>query len=153
MRFSLSAADLYHTGVVVADVDEAAGRLSAVGGYHWTKTLQYTVPVITVEGAVDISFTMAYSLESPHIELIQEIPGTLWVSAPRNAVHHLGYWTDDVDATGKALEQSGYTLEARPNTDAPANFAFYLDPLGIRVELVGRVAFGGWTAFLESMAR
>lgn len=154
MTLTLSPTDLYHAGVVVADVEEAADRLSALGGYHWTKTMHYTVPVTTGDGVTDIPFTLAYSLEPPHIELVQEIPGTLWVSAPRNAVHHLGYWTDDVDVTGRALERSGYQLEARPRAaDTAADFAFYLDPLGIRIELVKRTIFGAWPQFLQSMAR
>ena len=39
MTPALSPADLYHAGVIVADVDEAADRLSAVGGYRWTRAM------------------------------------------------------------------------------------------------------------------
>ena len=92
--------------------------------------MEYTVPVVTADGPMDIPFKLVYSLEAPHIELVQEVPGSIWVSAPRNAVHHLGYWADDVAATGARLEQAGYTLEARPGGDAPPVFAYYLDPLG-----------------------
>jgi Glyoxalase/Bleomycin resistance protein/Dioxygenase superfamily len=92
----------------------------------------YTVPVVTADGPMDIPFKLVYSLEAPHIELVQEVPGSIWVSAPRNAVHHLGYWAEDVAATGARLEPAGYTLEARPGGDAPPVFAYCLDPLGRR---------------------
>lgn len=153
MTPALSPSDLYHTGVVVADIDEAADQLSAVGGYRWTKPMEYTVAVRTADGPMDMPFTLVYSIDAPHLELIQEVPGSIWVSAPRNAVHHLGYWADDVEATGAALERAGYTLEVRPAIEGPPVFAYYLDPLGVRIELVSRNIFGDWPAFLASMAR
>ena len=153
MTSVLRPADLYHTGVVVPDLDAAIDRLSAVGGYRWTKTVEAVMPVLTADGPVDIPFKMVYSIDAPHLELVQEVPGTTWTSAPRNAVHHLGYWTDDVLATGAQLERAGYAFEVRAGGDGPPIFAYYLDPLGVRIELVARNAFGDWPAFLQAMAR
>jgi len=153
MTSVLDPADLYHMGVVVPDLDVAIERLSAVGGYRWTKTVEATIPVITADGPVDIPFKMVYSIDAPHLELVQEVPGTTWTSAPRNAAHHLGYWTDDVLATGAALERAGYAFEARAGGHESPIFAYYLDPLGVRIELMGRNAFGDWAAFLAAMAR
>ncbi|MFA5709588.1 VOC family protein [Mycolicibacterium sp.] len=153
MTSPLSAADLYHVGVVVADFDAALQRLSAAGGYRWTQTMEYTVPVVTADGPADIPFKLAYSLQAPHLEIVQEVPGSLWVSAPRNATHHLGYWADDVAATGAALEELGYTLEVRAAGDGPPPFAYYLDPLGIRIELVQRSMFGDWPQFLQQLKK
>ncbi|CAJ1586244.1 VOC family protein [[Mycobacterium] wendilense] len=152
MATALSAADLYHVGVVVTDFDAALQRLTAAAGYQWTQTMEHTVPVLTADGPADIPFKLAYSLQAPHVEILQEVPDTPWVSAARNAVHHLGYWTDDVAATGAALEDVGYTWEVRAAGDAPA-FAYYLDPLGVRIELVNRAMFGDWTKFLQQMKK
>lgn len=148
---ALSPADYYHTGIVVADLDQAAERLSAAGGYRWTKPMEYTIAVTTADGPMEIPFRLVYSIDATHIELIQQVPGSVWVSAPRNAVHHLGYWCDDVDAVGRRLQHCGYTLEVRPDGDLGMAFAYYLDPLGVRIELVNRAMFGDWAAFLEAM--
>ncbi len=94
MASVLNPADLYHTGVVVPDLDAAIDRLSAIGGYRWTRIVEATMPVITDDGLVDIPFKMVYSIDAPHLELVQEVPGTTWTSAPRNAAHHLGYWSE-----------------------------------------------------------
>lgn len=153
MTPALAPADLYHAGIVVADVDEAVERLTKAGGYRWTQTMAYTVPVVTADGPLDVPFEIVYSIDAPHLELVKEIPGTPWTSAPRNAVHHLGYWTDDIDATGVALAAAGYDLEVRSGGNGPAMFAYYRDPLGVRIELVNRTAFGDWAGFLQVMAR
>ena len=152
MTPALSTADLYHVGIVVTDFDGALQRLTAAGGYHWTQTMEYTVPVVTADGPAEIPFKLAYSLEAPHLEVLQEVPGSPWVSAARNAVHHLGYWADDVAATGAELERAGYLQEVRAAGDEPV-FAYYLDPLGVRIELVNRAMFGDWDGFLQTMAR
>ncbi|KUI38734.1 bleomycin resistance protein [Mycobacterium sp. IS-1496] len=148
----LSAADLYHIGVVVADVDAAAARLTAVAGYRWTRPMEYTVPVVTSTGPLDVPFRISFSVEPPHLELVQEVPGTLWAAAPGRATHHLGYWVDDVETTSKLLSDSGFAFEAGPAADQPPTFAYHVDAAGTRVEIVNRGVFGDWTAFLQSMA-
>ena len=39
---ALRPQDLYHTGIIVPDLDAAMARLSAVAGYRWIKPLTYT---------------------------------------------------------------------------------------------------------------
>ena len=50
-------------------------------------------------------------LQSPHVELVQEVPGTPWMAAPGNSVHHLGYFTDNLAETARVLESNGFTFE------------------------------------------
>ncbi|WP_099025149.1 VOC family protein [Mycolicibacterium palauense] len=147
----LDPADQYHAGIVVADLDTAIERLTAVGGYRWTTPMAYTVPVVTAAGPMDMPFRLVYSLDAPHLEVVQEVPGTVWTSAPGNAVHHLGFWADDVEATGERLERAGYSLEVRAGGATPT-FAYYRDLLGVRIEIVERSMFGDWPGFLRSMA-
>ncbi|MGA2830837.1 MAG: hypothetical protein ABSF03_32530 [Streptosporangiaceae bacterium] len=72
------------------------------------------------------------------------IPGTLWEPAAGSAIHHTGYWSDDVAADSAELERHGYVPEAtRAGPDGVPFFAFYRSATGFRVELVSRKAQPG----------
>lgn len=148
----LAIADLYHVGLVVPDVDEATSRLTAVSGYTWTKPVEAELSVTTRDGDHAMPFRFVYSIEAPHLEVIQEVPGTLWTADPGRAAHHLGYWTDDLTASCKALQAAGYRLEARPTGEVLSSFAYLVDDAGIRIELVDRTLFPDWPGFLAMMA-
>ncbi len=153
MAFALRPEDLYHTGIVVPDLDAAMARFSALGGYQWITPLTYTLPMRTPTGTRELTTTFVYSLQSPHVELIQEIPGTPWTAAPGNSIHHLGYFTDNLVDTARMLEGNGFTLEATAEVSGSelALFAYYVDAFGTRIEIVDRSLFPDWPAFLHSM--
>lgn len=152
MTRALKAEDLYHTGIVVPDLDAAAERFSTIAGYSFTKAIAGPVTIRTDAGQQTVDFRFAYSLQAPHIELIEEVPGTPCVAAADNAVHHLGYFTDDFATTAAALEAEGFTLELCPasDNDAPSIFAYYLSPDRIRVEIVDRNIIGDFDLFLRA---
>lgn len=144
--------DLYHVGLIVDDIDAAARRLTAVSGYEWTNPVEYTLAITTTaDGDYEVPFKFVYSLQAPHLELVQRVPGTVWAGSPGAAAHHLGYWVDDIAATASALEGAGYHQEARPSGDGLAKFAYYLDPAGVRIEIVDRALFPDWPGFLEGL--
>ena len=149
----LSPEDLYHTGIVVPDVGVAARRLSAVAGYTWTDIVEGEVTIATGQGTQTVDLRFVYSIQAPHLELIQEVPSSPWTARRDNAVHHLGYFTDDFESTTAALEANGFTLEMGHTTDGirPNMFAYLLDTDGTRIELVDRTVMGDWQAFLESL--
>lgn len=149
---ALDPADLYHVGLIVADIDSAATRLSTIAGYEWTKAIESTLAVTTPTGDQDVRFKFVYSLQAPHLELIEGAPGTIWTAQPSTATHHLGYWVDDLTRAAAELENAGYRQEARPAGDALSMFAYYIDAAGARVELVDRALFGDWPGFLSAMA-
>ncbi|MCV7077073.1 VOC family protein [Mycobacterium szulgai] len=155
MTFALKPEDFYHTGIVVPDLDAVMARLSALAGYRWIKPLSYTLPFRTTAGIQELTSTIVYSVQSPYIELLQEVPGTPWTAAPGNAVHHLGYFTDDLAGTAQELERNGCTFEMTGAVTGSelAMFAYYLDPAGVRIEIVDRALFPDFPAFLESQAR
>jgi catechol 2,3-dioxygenase-like lactoylglutathione lyase family enzyme len=148
----MNPADCYHTGLVVADMDAAAQRLTAAMGYRWTKPVEATLSVTTADGDVEVPFSFVYSVNAPHLELIQQVPGTIWTVPAGGGAHHLGYWADDLAAAATQLERSGYRLEARPSGDTLSMFAYYTDPNGVRIEIVDRALFPDWPGFLKSMA-
>jgi catechol 2,3-dioxygenase-like lactoylglutathione lyase family enzyme len=149
----VNPADMYHTGLVVPDVEAAAERLSLAAGYEWTKPIEATLSVTTADSDIEVPFAFVYSIQAPHLELIQEVPGSIWTAAPGNAAHHLGYWVDDLDAAATELEAAGYELEARPAGDRLSQFAYYLDSSGARIEIVDRALFPDWAGFLDMMQR
>jgi len=154
MAHALRPEDLYHTAIVVPDLDAAMTRFTALAGYRWIKPMRYTLPFRTGTGTRELTSNFTYSLQAPYLELIQEVPGTPWVAAPGNAVHHLGYFADNLTETAKALEDNGFSFEM--TTDVPgstlAMFAYYVDAGGTRIEIVDRALFPDFAAFLQSQA-
>ncbi|ORJ53599.1 VOC family protein [Mycobacterium simiae] len=150
---TLRAEDLYHTGIVVPDLGAAMARLTALAGYRWITPLSYTLPFRTAAGVRDLTSTIVYSVQSPHLELVQEVPGTPWTAVPGNAVHHVGYFTDDLADTARQLETNGFTFEMTGEVPGAefGMFAYYLDPVGTRIEIVERALFPDFAAFVASM--
>jgi catechol 2,3-dioxygenase-like lactoylglutathione lyase family enzyme len=154
MAFALRPEDYYHTGIIVPDLDAAMARLTALAGYQWINPLGYTLPFRTATGTREMTSTFVYSLQAPHLELIKEVPGTPWTAAPDNAIHHLGYFTDNLAETAQALEDNGFTFEATADTTPGelALFAYYVDASGTRIEIVDRALFPDFPAFLKAAA-
>ncbi|WAJ45028.1 VOC family protein [Mycobacterium sp. Aquia_216] len=154
MSFVLQPKDFYHTGIVVPDLDAAMTRLTALAGYRWITPLSYTLPFRTTAGVRELTSTIVYSVQAPHLELVQEVPGTPWTAAPGNAVHHVGYFTDSLVETARALESNGFTFEM--TGEVPGSefgmFAYYVDAFGTRIEVVDRALFPDFAAFVESIA-
>jgi catechol 2,3-dioxygenase-like lactoylglutathione lyase family enzyme len=147
----LAIADNYHIGLVVPDIASATERLTAVSGYGWTKPVEASLSVVTADGEFEMPFSFVYSIEAPHLEVIQEVPGTIWTASTSGAAHHLGYWVDDLPLAAAGLEAAGFVLEARPSGDELSTFAYFLDPAGVRIEIVDRALFPDWAGFLETM--
>ncbi|WP_020129735.1 VOC family protein [Streptomyces sp. 303MFCol5.2] len=151
MSHPLRAADHYHTGIVVPDVDAWKVRMGEVAGYRWTETMSADLPVRLADGDRVLNLRYTYSLDAPHLELVQEIPGTPWTAAERVASHHLGYFCDDMPTTSKRLEEAGFALEACALVDgAPSIFAYHLAPSGVRIEIVDRARMPDFAAYLRS---
>ncbi|MDR3665075.1 MAG: VOC family protein [Mycobacterium sp.] len=147
----LSPADWYHVGLIVPDLNQAITEMTAAGGYTWTKPVEATLAVTTTGGDIDMPFRFVYSIEAPHLELIQAVPGTIWSTPKDGAAHHLGYWVDDLPAAAVKLEAAGYRCEARPAGPQLSAFAYYLSPTGVRIEIVDRALFPDWPGFLAAL--
>ena len=144
-------ADLYHTGIVVHDLEKAKAEMSEQLGLTWGVQGESEQPVVLESGPARLTFGFAYSAQGPHrIELVQTIPGTLWEVPRPGSAHHLGYWSDDVPAMSAALAARGLPLAARVGTgqpDVPAPIVMHRAPSGLYIELVDRslreMLFGG----------
>lgn len=141
--------DLYHTGVVVDDLGTAIKRMQAVAGYEFTDVMVYPMSVETAQGVIEVTFRFVYSLQMPYVELVDAIPGTVWTPAPGNAAHHLGFFVDDLWREAAELAAAGFEREVCGlDGGQPGIFAYYRDPLGVRIELVDRAVFRQSFAFM-----
>ncbi|KAB1645107.1 VOC family protein [Gulosibacter chungangensis] len=142
----LTPENLYHTGFVVQDLDEAARTMSKALGYRWTKPATGNErPVVYADGTrTTVRLNYCYSIDSPHLELIEAVPGTPW-ALKGGSIHHLGYWVDDLVAASAELALAGFPLvvcAADDEGNYPARFAHHEGPDGAYIELVERSVFG-----------
>jgi Glyoxalase/Bleomycin resistance protein/Dioxygenase superfamily len=98
------AADQFHVGIVVDDLDRALAELTGLFGYDWGGEVDVTQPVHVPTGEITVRFRFRYSRTTPRVEVIQSQPGTLWTAEAGSRIHHLGYWSDDV---GRGRRRAG----------------------------------------------
>lgn len=147
----MRAADQFHVGIVVDDLTAALAEMTDIFGYEWCSLLSVETPVLLAGGETSLGLTFAYSKSVPRIEVIQSIPGTLWVPAPTSGLHHLGYWSDDVAADAERLKSHGFAPEAtglRP--DGEAVWAYHRSAGGPRIELVSRQLQAGLEQYWDT---
>ncbi len=130
--------DLYHTGIVVDDFVGALRWFTDVAGYRWCDELALEQTVWTPQGDRTVPIRFAYSMSTPRLEVLQAVPGTVWMPS-NSGIHHLGYWSDDVDADMEMLVGEG--LEVEVGAPVPGGswlWAYCRASTGPRVELVSR---------------
>lgn len=143
----------YHFGIVVSDFDKSLEELSNNLGIEWASVTEFEIECEQPNGIVTADMKVVYSTTGPpHFEVIRVAPGTVWGQADQG-VHHLGYWTENLQEDHKRLTDAGYVWEStyrNPDTEGPYGFTYHtLKETGIRVELVDlarKPAFDNWMA-------
>ena len=130
----------YHFGLVVSDFDQALDELSSNLGLEWAKVTEFEIICEQPNGIVTADMKVVYSTTGPpHYEVIRVAPGTVWGQADLG-IHHLGFWTENLEDDHKRLTNSGYMWEStyyNPDSDGPFGFTYHtLQNTGLRVELV-----------------
>jgi hypothetical protein len=127
-------------GIVVPSIAEAKEELTRQLGVTWG-------PVLHLDGAdyrdasdgdLVLPTTICYSVDEPHLEIIEEVPGSIWVCNDYSNLHHIGFWSDDLTLDSAVLADSGCPLQlcGRAGREAPVSFAYHRNQLGVRVEIV-----------------
>ncbi len=134
-------ANHYHGGIVVADIESARSRLSDALGVTWGPVfhLDATASRDGTGADLELPTTMCYSTGEPCLELIEEVPGSLWVRNEHSNLHHVGFWSERLAADSAGLSGAGCPLQlcGRSGRDAPVSFTYHRDEsLGVRIELV-----------------
>jgi hypothetical protein len=135
----MSLSELYHVGIVVPDIDAARQRLSSLLGVEWGPTMEADTEVRTASGSDDVvSLKLCYSTKAPHLELVEERPGTPWICNEYSNLHHIGFFSDSLTGDSRGLEGGACPLEicGRAGAEAPRMFSYHRDPLGVRFEYV-----------------
>jgi hypothetical protein len=132
---------LFHTGIIVDDLEQAMSTMGEAFGLEWAPPIQTAGDIHARGGTAFRESLITYSLEGPHhIELIQQLDDTAWKMAtggPR--IHHLGFSVEDLSAETARLEGLGYRLEFSGMADdgSRAGMGYLHDPHGgLWVELV-----------------
>jgi catechol 2,3-dioxygenase-like lactoylglutathione lyase family enzyme len=130
----------YHVGIVVPDVAAAREQFTELLGITWGPTLHLESTEYRDGTGVDVVLptTFCYSVEEPRIELLEEVPGSVWVRNEHSNLHHIGFWSDDLPAESSRLAGGGCPLQfcGRAGADAPVSFAYHRNELGVRIEIV-----------------
>jgi catechol 2,3-dioxygenase-like lactoylglutathione lyase family enzyme len=130
----------YHVGIVVPDVPTARAQFAELLGITWGPTLHLEATEYRDATGADVvaPTTFCYSIEEPRIELLEEVPGSVWVRNEHSNLHHIGFWSDDLPAESARLTGGGCPLQfcGRAGADAPVSFAYHRNELGVRIEIV-----------------
>jgi glyoxalase/bleomycin resistance protein/dioxygenase superfamily protein len=133
-------ADQFHIGIVVEDFESSLAELSELFGYEWCDEMTNPTDVVYADGSTAVIPTsFAYSMNAPRLEVIRAVPGTLWEPAAGSGVHHMGYWSDDIEAESASLARRGWAREVvgrRPTGEV--YWAYHRHGNGPRIELVTR---------------
>jgi hypothetical protein len=131
----------FHVGIVVPDVPTARVELIDQLGVTWGPILHLDSADYRDADGTDLELptTLCYSVDDPHLELIEEVPGSLWTCNEFSNLHHIGVWSDDLEVDGARLDGSGCPLQlcGRAGDQAPVSFAYHRNSLGVRIEIVG----------------
>src|SRR5690242_5969543 len=155
-RMTFGLTDQFHTGFVVRDLEAAIEAFRDLLRLRWTTVQSAEFDVWTSEGRSRTGTRFVYSVEEPHIELIEAKDGTLWSATAELDLHHLGCWVDDLTAEAARLEQLGLIRElagARDDSPDPHLLTYHRHTTGLRIELVDRVLLAPmqqlWRAGME----
>jgi catechol 2,3-dioxygenase-like lactoylglutathione lyase family enzyme len=133
--------DHYHVGIIVTDIEAASAKLTDLLGVTWGPIMHIDEQEYCDEAGNDVVLptTMRYSTGTPCLELILEVPGTVWVRNDASNLHHVGFWSDSLPDQSAAFTAAGCPLQlcGRAGGVTPTSFSYHRDPdLGIRIELV-----------------
>src|SRR6516165_7158961 len=100
---------LYHTGLIVNDLDKAMAQMSGALGLQWAPPKESVAPLLCPNGVLPRQVRFTYSLQGPHfVELLEQIDAGPYLSLTGGRyIHHLGYFTDDLPAAAEELEAQG----------------------------------------------
>jgi hypothetical protein len=130
---------IYHIGIVVQDLARAMDELGTSLGYTWTDVRTLAGDILTPAGKQPTSARIVFTRQGPPwLEFIEGPADSIWSAAGGNAIHHLGFYVDDLEAEKARLESMGMAFETgllSPEGRLTA-FAYHRNPHGGRVEIV-----------------
>jgi hypothetical protein len=127
---------LSHVGVVVPDLEEGRARLTELVGVEWGPIHVARVPA-GPDSDEHVSLRICFSTDSPGVELLEAVPGTVWTCNELSNLHHISFFVENLLDESRRLDRAQCPLEYLISAgDADATLAYHRDGLGVRVELV-----------------
>ena len=130
----------FHVGIVVPDLPAGMEQLTAEIGVQWGPVVDMQAAELRDGEGQDrtLPLRICYSVDTPHLELIEEVPGSVWECNEHSNLHHLGFWTDAMAGESGRLSGMGcpLLLAGRAGSVAPSQFAYHRSRLGLRLEVV-----------------
>jgi catechol 2,3-dioxygenase-like lactoylglutathione lyase family enzyme len=129
-----------HVGIVVPNLEEAREELTRLLGLEWHAIRENDVPIRRDDGREQIvHFRVSFSTQAPHFELIEEVPGTVWVRNEHSNIHHVAFAASSLEEESHRLATAQCPLEVtRVGDQVPDTFAYHRGALGVRVEVMPR---------------
>jgi hypothetical protein len=134
----MSEPELFHVGIVVKDLEAARARFTELVGTRWGPIMEPVMEWTDGDGVHHSTpQRLSYSEGPPHLELIEEIPGTGWVCNEHSNLHHIGYSSEAIVADSHRIGEIGCPLQAMmgPGPD-PQFWVMHGDDMLVRIELV-----------------
>jgi glyoxalase/bleomycin resistance protein/dioxygenase superfamily protein len=131
--------EYFHVGIVVPDLEAAQLRLTELLGVEWGPVLVNEIDVRDGDGVERVvPNKICYSTASPHLELIEEVPGSPWVCNEHSNLHHIGVFSSSLTDESGRFHAAQCPLEWMDGRGAgpPEVWAYHRDPLGVRIEIV-----------------
>jgi hypothetical protein len=123
--------------MVVRDIAEARKHLEELVGVVWGPIMDFDADFRDADGKPAVyPLRLCYSTAAPYLELIEELPGTVWECNEYSNIHHIGFWCDDFAADSETWTQSKCPFVLGPWQDGELCAGYHDDPLGVRLELV-----------------
>ncbi len=132
---------LFHTGVLVPDLDQAMDELGVSLGVTWAEAQESAAQRVWTPngGAHTLPLRFTYSCEYPqHIELLEGPADSIWDGQTNPGVHHQGIWVDDVATETRRFLDTGWELrlsQLSPDEGFGA-YTYLQPPTGVLVEFV-----------------
>jgi catechol 2,3-dioxygenase-like lactoylglutathione lyase family enzyme len=146
---------MYHVGIVVPNLEDGQAHFTDLFGARWAPVMETPTAMRTADGSVaTVDLRLVYSVDAPHLELIEAVPGSIWVLNPHSNIHHIGFWSDDLASDWAKLHGGGCPLEVMGDSGGsePLFWTYHNDRLGVRVELVDGALRTGMQAAWDSGA-
>jgi hypothetical protein len=127
----------YHVGIVVPDLVVGRAHFEDLLGVVWGPIMEYDAEFRNESDDAEMfHLKLCYSTVAPYLELIEELPGTVWECNEYSNLHHIGFWSDAVQTDADRWTETGCPFMLGPWEDGEIRATYHQDRLGVRLELV-----------------
>jgi lactoylglutathione lyase len=131
--------EIFHVGVLVADMELAQREFTSSMGVRWTTPAHMPMKAWAPgRGYRNDELTISFTVEGPvHIELLHGSPGSYWDTSITGAgLHHIGVWVDDVARANEELVRRGWAVElaGKAPEEGYGGFTYTRSPAGVLFE-------------------